>query len=167
MDSLGEKNDRTRCLFFSSGGTRLVFPASCVCVFIPSPVRVGTLLLEVHWGFIFSNLNWNLLGRIVQSFFSAKESIFRVKNLKFSFMGAFPFSKTRINPANKSLFAGLLRQITSPLDFLPWKWILWQKKMTARDVYFSAQGLKDLFPDPLIWRERQIKVGLARVDDIS
>ena len=60
-----------------------------------------------------------------------------------------------------------MRQITSSLDFLPWKWILWQKKMNARDVYFSAQGLKDLFPDPLIWRERQIKVGLARVDDIS
>ena len=29
----------------------------CMLVFIPSPVRVGTLLLEVHWGFIFSNLN--------------------------------------------------------------------------------------------------------------
>ena len=32
----------------------------------------------------------------VRSFFSAKESIFRVKNLKFSFMGASPFSKTLI-----------------------------------------------------------------------
>ena len=58
-------------------------------------------------------------------------------------------------------------QITSSLDFLPWKWILWQKRVNARDVYSTAQGLKDLFPDPLIWRERQIKVGLARVDDIS
>ena len=65
-------------------------------------------------------------------------------------MGASPFSKTRIIPANKSLFAGLMRQITSSLDFLPLKWILWQKKMNACDVYFSAQGLKDLFPDPLI-----------------
>ena len=57
MDSLAKKNDRMRCLFFSSGGTRLVFRPSFVCVFIPSPDRVGTLLLEVHWGFIFSNLN--------------------------------------------------------------------------------------------------------------
>ena len=34
-------------------------------------------------------------------------------------------------------------------DFIPGKWILWQKRMTARDVYFSAQGVQDLFPDPL------------------
>ena len=35
------------------------------------------------------------------------------------------------------------------LDFRPCKWILWVKKITARDVYFSAQGVQDLFPDPL------------------
>ena len=41
-----------------------------------------------------------------------------------------------------------MRQITSSLDFLPWKWILWPKKMNARDVYFSAQGLKRLISWP-------------------
>ena len=36
------------------------------------------------------------------------------------------------------------------LDFWPYKWILWLKKMTARDVYFSAQGVQDLCFDPLL-----------------
>ena len=39
-----------------------------MCVFIPSPIRVGTLLIEVPGtpiGASFFNLNWNLLGRIV------------------------------------------------------------------------------------------------------
>ena len=45
------------------------------------------------------------------------------------------------------------------LDFWPWKWILWPKKMTARDVYFSAQGVYDFFLTLLLdRRERQIKV---------
>ena len=83
-------------------------------------------------------------------FFSAKESIFRVKKSKEEVI-------CRINPANSDLFAILIRVFEkgeAPMNenfrFLPRKWILWQKKMTARNVYFSAQGLKDLFPDPLI-----------------
>ena len=36
------------------------------------------------------------------------------------------------------------------LDFWPYKWILWVKKMTARDVYFSAQGVQDLCSEPLV-----------------
>ena len=62
-----------------------------------------------------------------------------------------------IYPANSDLFAGLIRVFEkgeAPMNenfrFLPRKWILWQKKITARDVYFSDQGLKDLFPEPLI-----------------
>ena len=34
-------------------------------------------------------------------------------------------------------------------DFYPYEWILQVKKMTARDVYFSAQGVQDWFPDPI------------------
>ena len=35
-------------------------------------------------------------------------------------------------------------------DFWPYKWILWVKKMTARDVYFSAQGVQDLCSEPCV-----------------
>ena len=43
---------------------------SVMCVFIPSPVRVGTLLMEVPGtplGASFLKLDWNLLGRIVRT----------------------------------------------------------------------------------------------------
>ena len=80
----------------------------------------------------------------VQSFFSAKESIFRVKNLKFSFMGASPFSKTRINPANKVTICRInaannlfLRFFTLKMDSLA------EKNECTRCLFFSS-GVKRL-----------------------
>ena len=65
-------------------------------------------------------------------------------------MGASPFSKTRINPANKVTIC----RINAANNLFPRFFILKMdslaEKMTARNVYFLAQGLKDLFPDPLI-----------------
>ena len=36
------------------------------------------------------------------------------------------------------------------LNFWPYKWILWVKKMTARDVYSTAQCVLDFCSNPLV-----------------
>ena len=146
MDSLGEKNDRTRCLFFSSGGTRLVSWPSYVPTLCPNVSKCTNLLPCPHQQWLEDNipvLKFSYFWRFLKNpgnFFSCPLSNRRSGNKSFTprtekqtscaviffgqrihFLGqkskvfihwSLPFFQDPDNPANKSLFAGLIRQIS-------------------------------------------------------